>query len=101
MKKLKPGFVNLITILNDGHYHDGSTIGEKLNISRSAVWKAIKKLKNYQIKVESIKGKGYALLEPLVLLNQEIIIQSISDKNIQITVLESIDSTNEYLKRTF
>lgn len=99
MKKLTSRFAKLVTILNDGHYHDGTTLGDTLNMTRSAVWKAIKKLQSYGVKVDSIKGKGYSLLEPLTLLNQKIIKQNISPKKIDINVFETIDSTNDYLKK--
>lgn len=98
MKKLSPGFANLVTLLNGGHYHDGTTLGDKLKITRSAVWKSIKKLETYGVKLTSIKGKGYALLEPLLLLNPKIIKQGIACKNIDINIFETIDSTNEYQK---
>jgi BirA family transcriptional regulator, biotin operon repressor / biotin---[acetyl-CoA-carboxylase] ligase len=98
MKKLTASFANLVAILNDGHYHDGTTIGEKLNITRSAVWKTIKKLQSYGIKVDSIKGKGYALLEPLILLNQNTIKENIAQEKIDVEVFETISSTNAYLK---
>jgi BirA family transcriptional regulator, biotin operon repressor / biotin---[acetyl-CoA-carboxylase] ligase len=100
MKKLTASFANIVAMLNDGHYHDGTTIGDKLKITRSAVWKAIKKLQAYAIKVDSIKGKGYALLEPLVLLNPKIIKQRIAAKKVDIEVFETIDSTNDYLRAT-
>ncbi|MES2217126.1 MAG: biotin--[acetyl-CoA-carboxylase] ligase [Pseudomonadota bacterium] len=100
MKKLTAGFTNLVAILNDGHYHDGTTIGDKLKITRSAVWKTIKKLQAYEIKVDSIKGKGYALLEPLILLDPKIIKQGVAAKKINIEVFETIDSTNDYLRTT-
>lgn len=97
--KTTSSFVQLVDILNDGHYHDGTTIGETLNITRSAIWKAIKKLQNYGVKVDSIKGKGYSLLEPLILLNQKLIKQNLSQKNIDITIFETINSTNDFLKK--
>ena len=59
----------MVNILDDGEYHDGTTIGDKLHMTRSAVWKTIKKLENDDIKLASVKGKGYALLEPLLLLD--------------------------------
>jgi len=99
MKKLQSNFAKLIDILNDGNYHDGTTIGDTLNITRSAVWKTIKKLQSYGIKVDSIKGKGYSLLEPLTLLKKKIIKQGISHENIHIDVFETIESTNDYLKQ--
>src|SRR6187402_2950854 len=97
MKKLSSNLAKVVFILNDREYHDGDTIGAKLNITRTAVWKIIKKLENYQIKIDSVKGKGYALLEPLILLDEEIIKKSM-DNNIPIEIFESIGSTNQYLK---
>ncbi|MFZ2314404.1 MAG: biotin--[acetyl-CoA-carboxylase] ligase [Gammaproteobacteria bacterium] len=98
MKKLTDTFTKLVGILNDGHYHDGTKIGEALNMTRSAVWKAIKKMEGYGIKVDSVKGKGYALLEPLILLNEKIIKKGLSSKNVSLSVFESVDSTNNYLR---
>jgi BirA family transcriptional regulator, biotin operon repressor / biotin---[acetyl-CoA-carboxylase] ligase len=96
-KKLNANLVKVVNILNDGEYHDGTTIGEKLQMTRSAVWKTIKKLESYQIKLDSVKGKGYALLEPLVLLDVKKIKKNIV-RPVEINVFESVDSTNEFLK---
>lgn len=97
-KKLNANFVKLVSLLSDGKYHDGTTIGDKLQMTRSAVWKLIKKLENYQIKLDSIKGKGYALLEPLVLLDVKQIKKKCTHSKVDISIFESIDSTNAYLK---
>lgn len=98
MKKISPVTASIVKILNDGQYHDGTTIGSALNITRAAVWKAIKKLGSYGINIDSIKGKGYSLLEPLILLNGEFIKENIHQQNIDIHTFESIPSTNEFLK---
>lgn len=98
MKAQKSTLTNLVAILNDGKFHDGISIGRSLNITRSAVWKAIKKLEDYGIQIESIKGKGYAMHEPLILLDKQIIKKKLTHKNIEIEIFESIDSTNTYLK---
>ncbi len=141
IKKLNANLVKVVSILNDGGtYHDGTTIGEKLRMTRSAVWKTIKKLEHYAIKIDSIKGKGYALLEPLILLDKNKIKKNVfneitnsssrgrpglkhagagrgdpengltrpaknaglamtaSVEKIDISIFESIDSTNDYLK---
>lgn len=97
-KKLNKNLVKVVSILNDGEYHDGTTMGEKLQMTRSAVWKTIKKLQSYQIKIDSIKGKGYALLEPLILLDCNKIKKNITYKKIDLKIFESLESTNEYLK---
>jgi BirA family biotin operon repressor/biotin-[acetyl-CoA-carboxylase] ligase len=98
MKKLKPTFKKLIAILNDGQYHDGTTLGDKLKITRSAVWKTIQKLHTYGIPIESLKGKGYALTNPLILLNKTYLKKNLQNKSIAIDIFETIDSTNDYLK---
>ncbi|AZL16080.1 bifunctional biotin--[acetyl-CoA-carboxylase] ligase/biotin operon repressor BirA [Rickettsiales endosymbiont of Stachyamoeba lipophora] len=98
MKKLPKTLIELTHILSDLAYHDGDTIGQKLGITRSAVWKAIKKLEEYGTKIDSIKGKGYALSEPLLLLDEHLIQQGVPHKNITIEVFESLESTNSYLK---
>jgi BirA family biotin operon repressor/biotin-[acetyl-CoA-carboxylase] ligase len=97
-KKLNINLVKLVSLLSDGEYHDGTTIGETLHMTRSAVWKAIKKLEQYNIKLNSIKGKGYALLEPLTLLNSQQIKKNITRRDVQLHVFESLDSTNHFLK---
>src|SRR5437870_2649294 len=98
--RLSPSLAKLVTLLNDGEYHDGTTLGDELNMTRSAVWKLIKKLESYDVKIDSIKGKGYALQEPLILFNKNIITKHLT-KPIDMDVFESVDSTNEYLKRFF
>lgn len=97
-KKLNKHLIKIVTILNDYQYHDGSTLGEKLKITRSAVWKIIKKLQHYGIQMDSVKGKGYALLEPLTLLNAAKIKKNIEHNSIDIHLFESIHSTSDYLK---
>src|SRR3990167_7785614 len=98
--KLNSNLIKLVNILNDGQYHDGTTIGKSLNMTRSAVWKTIRKLTGYGIKIDSIKGKGYALQEPLILLNKQAIWKGLTHQNIEIEAVENITSTNDYLEST-
>lgn len=98
MKKICNSLYQLTDILNDGQYHDGDSIGAAIGISRSAVWKLIKKLVEYGVEIHSLKGKGYQLKEPLQLLNAEQIAQQLKQP-ILIDVLETIASTNDYLKQ--
>lgn len=98
LKTASSSFIKLVSILNDGQYHDGTSLGEKLNMTRSAVWKAIKKLISYDIKLDSIKGKGYALLEPLILLDANKIKRLLSNDKVTLNLFESIGSTNDFLK---
>lgn len=97
-RELNTNLVKIVDILSDGKYHDGTTIGDSLKLTRSAVWKTIKKLESNHIKIDSIKGKGYALLEPLALLNINKIIKKLANPYVDLSIFESIASTNEYLK---
>lgn len=97
MKLLSANLVQLVSILSDLKYHDGDSLGNALSITRSAIWKSIKKLVEYGIKVDSVKNKGYALKEPLLLLNQDLI--SKANSNTIIEVLEDVDSTSNHLRK--
>lgn len=97
MKKLSTELIQLVTILNDGQYHDGTSLGYTLGMTRSAIWKMIKKLESYDIQIASLKGKGYALIEPLILLNQKLISKQINQKS-NLMILESVGSTNDILR---
>lgn len=90
--------IHLITILRDHQYHDGTTIGKELGVSRTAVWKMIRKLQDYGIDIQSLKNRGYCLTHPLILLDKNKIIALCNNKNFTIEVLEKINSTNDYLK---
>jgi BirA family transcriptional regulator, biotin operon repressor / biotin---[acetyl-CoA-carboxylase] ligase len=97
-KKLNTNLIKVVNILNDGEYHDGTSIGDKLHMTRSAVWKTIRKLESYEIKLDSVKGKGYALLEPLLLLDVNKIKKQVTFPRINVCAFETVGSTNEYLK---
>lgn len=97
--KLSKNLINIVNILSDGDYHDGNTMGNQLSMTRSAVWKTIKKLQGYDLNIQSVKGKGYVLLEPLTLLDIKEIKKNLNRKNIDIEIFGSIDSTNAYLKK--
>lgn len=70
MKELHSNLIKIARFLSDGDYHSGDELGKSLAITRSAVWKSIKKLQQYGIQIDSVKSKGYALTEPLLLLDK-------------------------------
>ncbi|MCD8542085.1 MAG: biotin--[acetyl-CoA-carboxylase] ligase [Gammaproteobacteria bacterium] len=100
MMNIKPfnkKFVDLVNLLRDGNCHDGNSLGQQLNVTRSAVWKMIKRLEQYGISIHSTRGNGYALTESLILLDPDYIKDAVSYP-VELTVLESVDSTNNFLK---
>ena len=94
---------DLIKILSDGDFHSGELIGKSLGMSRTAVWKKIGGLEKYDLQVESVKGKGYRLVDgnPLSLLDGSAIQQSLGDDaSASLNALEIhqiIESTNTHL----
>ena len=97
MKNTNEKLVEICNILNDLNFHDGTSIGAKLNISRTAVWKWVSKLQSYGIEITKVKGKGYLLKEPLILLDAKKIETLLKSEHFIIDTVESIDSTNNYL----
>lgn len=100
MKKINPKLNQLMTLLNDGEFHSGSELGEKLNISRNAVNKYIKNLIAHDIDIESHKGIGYRLKIQTPMLDAKMIKNHVSNKDIlgNLEILHTVNSTNDYLK---
>lgn len=88
----------LLDLLADGRFHSGQSLGDALGISRTAVWKQIKKLEQLGIQIDSVHGKGYRLKQSLNLLSAHKIRNELSETaKKQITDIEiylSVDSTN-------
>lgn len=91
----------LIGFLSDGSVHSGADIGLQLGVSRTAIWKRLKKLSALGLVVESVKGSGYRLSQKVELLGKETIKAHLSEAAKAIVddlhVLSMTDSTNNYL----
>lgn len=79
----------------------GEYIAQILGISRIAVWKQVRSLRNYGYKISSDKKRGYRLVSsPDLLLPEEIQYElGTSALGKSIIYFHSIDSTNDYAKR--
>lgn len=77
----------------------GGQIAKELGVSRTAVWKAINKLKSRGIEVES-ESKGYRLISNLDIANKLDILDYIADDELDydIEVVDSVGSTNDVLR---
>lgn len=87
----------ILNILADGQFHSGEELGERLGVSRAAVWKHLKKLEDLEIPYSSVKGKGYRLQDAIELLDENRIRDSLTQRLDLLDVLLDIDSTNTYL----
>ena len=61
----------LVKLLADGEFHAGDDLGERLGVSRAAVWKQVQKLQQMGLDIQSVKGKGYRLAQALELLDAD------------------------------
>jgi BirA family transcriptional regulator, biotin operon repressor / biotin---[acetyl-CoA-carboxylase] ligase len=98
MNKNKTAY-RLLQLLSDGRFHSGQILGQTLNITRSAIWKAVKQLEQLGIEVHAVTGKGYRIPNGLELLDEAIILNQLDKKNSvdQLTLLTTTTSTNEFL----
>ena len=101
MSDLSVNLVRLLAILADAKWHSGEELGAELGISRAAISKQLKQLDVLQLAFESVAGKGYRLLQPLDLLDQQAVLLALSAEcQILLSELQIhhvIDSTNALL----
>ena len=91
----------LISTLADGRIHSGSELGIKWGVSRASISKAIGRLDLQGLEIFKIRGKGYRLIEPLYLLDQQVILGNVGswaqNKIAAMEIFDSLPSTNSYL----
>lgn len=86
---------SLLLMLMDGQFHSGQALGQRLGVSRSAVWKKIKSLEtDYGLSIQRISGRGYRLSEPLSLLDSTLLTQTAHELGWNFALHERLDSTN-------
>lgn len=86
---------------NRGKSLSGQKIAEELQLSRTAIWKAMKTLKEEGHQIESVQKSGYTLLEKSDVLNTESIQRLLNQSlpPIIIHTYSTIDSTNNEAKK--
>ena len=87
--------------LADGQFHSGEALAEALGVSRSAVWKAVKSLRDLGATLHAVRNRGYRLAKSSEALASAPILASLSD-NVRgrvksLDVVWSVDSTNTVL----
>jgi BirA family biotin operon repressor/biotin-[acetyl-CoA-carboxylase] ligase len=85
---------------NRGQSISGEYMAEQFNISRNAVWKAIKSLKNNGYKIKAATNKGYCLCDDNDILSVQGIVPFLENKEAadKIFVYPSLESTNKTAK---
>lgn len=74
----------------------GENIGRELSITRAAVWKGIKKLREEGYEIEAVTNRGYRLTNPETMYNKRELEQGLKTKTMGQTIYfyEETDTTN-------
>ena len=88
-------------LLNANDFISGQEISENLGVSRQAVWKSINALKEKGYEIQSVTNRGYRLVSSPDYLNESSLKSLLHNRIIgkNLIVLDSVDSTNDYLKK--
>ena len=94
--------LSLLKQLADGHFHSGQALADALGLSRSGIWKTIRKLEqNFGLNIHAVSGRGYKLARALEFLDEQLIRQKLTAATAaeleHLEVYSSLDSTNRYL----
>lgn len=89
----------ILEILADGETHSGEELSELWGVSRTAIWKQLKKLQESTgLYVESVKGKGYCLEGGIELLDADQVMSGLSERARYLledfSLRGQVDSTN-------
>jgi BirA family transcriptional regulator, biotin operon repressor / biotin---[acetyl-CoA-carboxylase] ligase len=72
--------MNLLPLLQklaDGEYHSGEGLGQSLGVSRAAIWKQIRSVRELGVAIDAVTGRGYRIAGGLDLLDKDIIEQGL------------------------
>lgn len=87
----------LLTLLSDGQVHSGERLAQQLGVSRTAVWKQVRRALDKGYDIQTVRGRGYKLARPLDLLDENSILCALPEAvrgKISLTVMDEVGSTN-------
>lgn len=89
---------NIISILesNKGLFISGEKLANDLNVSRTAIWKAVKSLRNEGYDIYSVSNKGYSLSKEIDMLSSKIIKNNMPkySNKFNFKIYKTVESTN-------
>jgi len=90
--------------LADGRFHSGEALAAEYGVSRAAIWKQLKRIRQLPgIEVHAVTGRGYRLSEPLELHDAHALLDAMSADNRvrlgQLHLLPTVESTNGFLSQ--
>ncbi len=90
---------SILRLLTDGVFHTESALTKQLGYSDVNITNALKDINRLGIEIINLSGYGYCWRNPILWLNLNSILENPADnsKYYHIKILDSIDSTNNYL----
>lgn len=82
-----------------GEYLSGEELALRLGYSRTAVWKAMKSLREEGYRITAVNNRGYALETDNDILSVEAVKMHLEHPDVFMQVEKEISSTNQYLKK--
>lgn len=91
----------ILRLLADGRFHSGEAIAKHFKVTRTTVWSAIQEAENLGVQIFSVRGRGYKLPDPIVMLDQEAILNAIGQERawFKLELHDTLESTNSYLMK--
>jgi BirA family biotin operon repressor/biotin-[acetyl-CoA-carboxylase] ligase len=94
---------DLLAILSDGQCHSGEALGVALGVSRMAVWKHVRALRECGVPLEVVRARGYRLPAAVELLDARTIREGLEPgtraRLAGIDTFLEIDSTSTWLRQ--
>jgi BirA family biotin operon repressor/biotin-[acetyl-CoA-carboxylase] ligase len=94
---------DLLAILSDGQCHSGEALGLALGVSRMAVWKHLRALRDGGVPLDVVRAHGYRLPSAVELLDAQSILDGVGIRTrarlASIDTFLEIDSTNTWLRQ--
>jgi len=89
----------ILRVLADGQFHSGEALAQRFDVTRATIWNAIQDAEAMGVRIFSVKGKGYRLPAPTVLLDRLPLNAAIADlyPALHLEVHDELPSTNTYL----
>jgi BirA family transcriptional regulator, biotin operon repressor / biotin---[acetyl-CoA-carboxylase] ligase len=101
LKDSEPLAAQVFRALGDGRFHSGEELARTLGVSRSAVWKAVRTLRELNATLHAVRNRGYRLAHGAEPLDAGKIAQQLPRELraqiVSITAAWSVDSTNSVL----
>lgn len=86
--------------LGDGRFHSGQSLANEFGVSRTTVWNALQGLRERDLELQAVRGKGYRLAFPVDWFEQERVLANLElsvRRRVSVQVLAEADSTNNRL----